>query len=141
MPYGLPEALHEVATAKEGYVAVTGKLTFDKDKLPVTDWEQQQNTPPLTTIKARIKGKSLSKSGFQNRFDKPVMLDLRCFGPWCAGAATNKNVLAFLKQTKQGYRLNITPCGGHAFYDPKQADFNAVKQCYLKGKCPKPNQP
>ena len=136
MPYGLPEALHEVATAKEGYVAVTGKLTFDKDKLPVTDWEQQQNTPPLTTIKARIKGKSLSKSGFQNRFDKPVLLDLRCFGPWCAGASSDKNVLVFLKQTTKGYSLATTPCGGHIFENPTRKDMKSVERCYLHGDCP-----
>ena len=141
MPYGLPEALHEVSTAKEGYVAVTGTLTFDKSALPTTDWEAQQDTPAHTAIKAHIKGKALGKSGFQNRFDKPLTLEVLCFGPWCASAIPDKPVLVFLKQTAQGYQLSITPCGGHAFYEPSKTDLNTVKQCYLTRQCPKPHQP
>lgn len=117
MPYGVPEALQEVIEAEEGYVAATGTLTFDEGKLPKVDMAQQDQTPPLTRISARIKGTALTKSGFTQPFNRALTLEVSCFGPWCAGAASGKRVLAFLKQTSAGYVLSTTPCGGHVFYD------------------------
>ncbi|MGB7318602.1 MAG: hypothetical protein WBC85_11615 [Planktotalea sp.] len=137
MPYGVPEALHEVIEAEEGYVAVTGTLRFDESKLPKVDMSRQEQTPPITRIKARIKGKALTKSGFTKPFNTALMFEVSCYGPWCAGAQSGKNALAFLKQTKAGYVLSTNPCGGHVFFEPNKETLNSVEQCYIKGHCPK----
>ena len=140
MPYGLPEALHDVSTSKDGYIAVTGTLSFEEDKLPFPDWDNQQDTPPLTKIKANFKGKVLGRTGFKKSFSTALIINVHCYGPWCAGAKSNKQVLAFLKQSPNGYSLEISPCGDHLFYKPSKADLNTVKRCYLAKQCPKPNQ-
>lgn len=138
MTYTLDHALHEVVNAPEGYVAVSGVLTFDPSDLPKTDWDHQDQTPPLTRVSAQMKGKSLTKSGFTGAFDRRISMEVACFGPWCAGATSDKPMLAFLKQTSRGYSLSLTPCGGHAFADPSPKDLRKVHNCYLKGTCPKP---
>jgi len=48
MPHTIEGTLHDVATAPEGYVAALGTLTFDTSKLPKTNWNRQDQTPPLT---------------------------------------------------------------------------------------------
>ena len=141
MPFGLPEALHEIVNAEEGYIAATGKLTFDERKLPKVDMRRQDATKPVTRIKARLKGTSLTKSGFTNQLNTSLTLEVNCFGPWCASALSGKEVLAFLKQTPVGYTLSTTPCGGHIFYDPSKDALKSVERCYLTGQCPKPRQP
>lgn len=137
MPFGLPEALHEVVNAKEGYVAATGTLTFDETQLPKVDMKRQNETPPTSRVKARMSGTSLGESGFSHRFDTPLSLEILCYGPWCAGALSGKTVLAFLKETPAGYTVTSTPCGGHIFYEPSKAILETVERCYLKGACPK----
>lgn len=141
MPYTLTDALHSVATSPEGYLAVHGKLTFDTTRLPVTDWENQGATPALTRIPARIKGKSLTRKGFKNRFNRKITLELHCAGPWCASARSGKTALTFLKQTDQGYTLTIAPCAANAFFDPDRAALEQTKDCYLNGNCPKSARP
>jgi hypothetical protein len=137
LPFGLPEALHEVIKADEGYVAARGVLTFDERKLPKVDWNNQADTPALTRIKARLKGTILTKNGFSKPLNTRLTLEIKCFGPWCAGATSGIEVLAFLEQTPTGYSLSTTPCGGHIFGEPTRANIKAVEQCYLKGICPK----
>lgn len=137
MPFGLPDALHEVINAEEGYVAATGKLTFNERHLPKVDMHHQDATQPLTRIKARLTGKSLTTSGFTNKTRIPLTLEVSCYGPWCARASSGKDVLAFLKQTPTGYTLTTTPCGGHVFYEPSRKMLETVERCYLTGQCPK----
>lgn len=83
--YVLSEALAEIDGSEDGYVAVTGKLSFNKNKLPKPDFENQEHTPELTKIKARLSDKALSRSGFTTPFNAPITLQVRCLGEWCAG--------------------------------------------------------
>ena len=140
LPYGLPEALAEIDGSEDGYVAVTGKLSFNKNKLPKPDFENQGHTPELIKIKARLSGKALSRSGFTTPFNTPLTLQVHCLGEWCAGAGQTSNVLVFLKQTNQGYTLDLSPCGDHLFSEPTKKDLKTVQRCYLSEQCSEPNQ-
>jgi hypothetical protein len=135
-PYGLPEILQEVVKSEHGYVAVTGTLTFDTNKLPKPTRDNTAG-PDLTKIKGNITGKSLSRAGFKNTFSTDLTLEVRCLGPWCARAKSNAEVLVFLKQTQNGYTLAVQPCGSHIVYRPTRSDLNSTKQCYLTNNCPK----
>ncbi len=137
MPYGVPEALQEIIKAEEGYVAATGTLRFDENKLPKVDWNRQEQVPPITNIRAQLKGMALTKSGFTHPINTSLSFEVNCYGPWCAGGASGKKVLAFLKQTSNGYVLSTNPCGGHVFYEPSEETLDSVVQCYTKGRCPK----
>lgn len=46
------------------YVVVHGQIVFDEARLPVTDWDRQENTPARTPIPAQMTGKSLGPGGF-----------------------------------------------------------------------------
>jgi hypothetical protein len=141
MPYGFENALHEIINADEGYVAATGKLTFDESKLPKVDMMHQDRTKTLTRISAWLKGSALTKSGFTHPLNTALTFEVNCYGPWCAGASSGKDVLAFLKKTDAGYMLSTNPCGGHVFYEPTKAILKSVARCYTHGVCPKPPSP
>ncbi|WP_293451376.1 hypothetical protein [Planktotalea sp.] len=115
-----------------------GTLTFDANKLPKPINDDMAG-PDLTKIKGKITGKSLSRSGFKSTFSTDLTLEIKCFGPWCARAKSNSEVLVFLKQTQQGYTLTVQPCGSHILYQPTRADLNTAKRCYLANNCPPPS--
>lgn len=123
------------ADAEARYVVVRGRLDFDAAQLPETDWQDQQATPPHTAIKARITGWALSKSGFDRRFERKIMLDLQCFGPWCASAVPGTDYLGFLEQRPDGYVLVLDPCGGMGFATPTQEMLDRVQTCFQTGVC------
>ena len=124
----------EVAAAKESYVVAKGRLTFDQRKLPPDD-NGPVKPPKLTRIEARLVGSSLSSKGFNVPFDQPVTLEVACYGPWCGRAESGGQVLAFLKRSKSGYALDINPCGGRSFADPKAKMLKQVVQCHKGGRC------
>lgn len=124
----------QVAAAQETYVVAEGRLTFDARKLP-RDSSGSVKPPELTRISARLVGKSLSSNGFSVPFDQPVMLEVACFGPWCGRAETGGQVLAFLKRSKGAYTLQINPCGGRAFANPKAKMLKQVLACHTRGNC------
>lgn len=138
VPYGLDNAIYEVATSEDGYVAAVGTLTFNERKLPKVDMSRQDDTPPITLIPARLKGTALNKKGFTQPFSTRLDLAIKCYGPWCSSAQSGTEALVFLQKTDTGYTLNTNPCGGHIFANPSKADLKQVEQCYLQGNCPKP---
>ncbi len=135
MPHDLPRTYAEAAQSDESYIVVHGTLTFDEAKLPIVDYERQDQIPPHTLIPAQLRGKSLSDDGFSNVFDKPVTLDIQCFGPWCAGAKSGMPYLTFLQKTPEGYTMSLTPCGGFGFAEPSQKMLQKVTQCFNDGPC------
>lgn len=130
--------MSDVASAPEGYVAAYGTLTFDTARLPETDWQAQENTPPVTRIPARLSGSSLTQNGFTGPLNSALTMEVACFGPWCASAPSGQMVLAFLKQSPKGQSLKLTPCGSHLVFDPALSDLRATKRCYLEGACGTP---
>ncbi len=115
LPPDLARSYQQAKEAKEVYIIVEGRLSFDESKLPVVDYNNQLDTPHNTYIPAHLTGHSLTISGFDSGFDQPITLNAKCFGPWCAKPASDLPYLAFLEQTDAGYMLVLDPCGGFGF--------------------------
>ena len=135
VPHDLARSFAEAAEAEEVYIIVHGTLTFDASLLPKVDYDRQDETPPDTLIPARLAGKFLSLQGFDTPFDQPITLNAQCFGPWCAGAATDTPYLGFLQQTPTGYLLAVTPCGGFGFANPTPEMLEKATQCIRGETC------
>jgi hypothetical protein len=120
--------------AKEAYVVVHGRLTLDMSKLP-KGMTTNPAPPSMTRVPAILRGSSLNTSGFALPFEQKVMLEVACFGPWCGGAKSGEDVLAFVRKETDGYALPISPCGGSVFGEPKPAMLKRVKQCLTLQNC------
>lgn len=136
MPHGVVDSYKQAEAATASYVVVHGRLVFDEARLPKVDMNNQAATPPSTRIPALISGKSLSKQGFERRFQASITLDIQCAGPWCAGANSGIDYLAFLEVQADGsYALSLNPCGGNGFGEPSQDQLDRVTTCYAGGAC------
>lgn len=123
--------------AEERYIVVHGELSFDDTKLPKTDLQDQTSTPESTPLPARLRGMSLSKEGFTTPFNKPVTLDVRCFGPWCADATSGTKVLGFVELRADGPVLTLDPCYSVTIPEPDKKMLNTVIGC-MKGEACEP---
>ena len=135
IPPDVAGTYQEAAASKSAYVVVHGTLVFDESLLPKTDWDHQEQTPQDTFIPARFTGKSMSKAGFKTPFDRDITLHVQCFGPWCGGAASGTEYLAFLERGDDGYVLSVNACGGFGFAEPGQKALKRVVTCYRGGTC------
>lgn len=135
VPHDAAATFQRIHGAPDIYIGVTGTLTFDEDRLPVVDRDNQETTPPETPIPARMTGHSLSAEGFETPFDRRIMLKVQCAGPWCAGVSSGTRYMGFLKAEDGGYSLTIGPCGGDAFAAPTPAMMETVRQCFAGGSC------
>ena len=138
MPYDAVLAYHDAAKSDDSYVVVLGDLTFDDGKLPVTDWEHQQDTPPDTLFQGTLTGHSLTHDGFTAPFDRTIRINVQCFGPWCSSLTPDIDYLTFLKQTDSGYLLEVNPCGGFAFGTPSQQVTDQIAACFRGERCVSP---
>jgi len=134
-PPDVARTYHSAAEAEAAYVVVHGTLDFDERRLPKADMSDQASIPPSTRIPAQITGQALTLSGFDHAFDRQITLDLRCFGPWCAGAVSGIPYLAFLQRTDAGYVLELDPCGGFGFSEPTDEMLTRVEGCYQGKAC------
>ncbi|WP_338549303.1 hypothetical protein [Roseovarius phycicola] len=121
------------AEAEEIYVVIHGTLTFDQTLAPDNDLTNQNR--PDTLIPARLNGTSLSRDGFVSTFRRNISLVLQCFGPWCGGAVSGAEYLAFLQKTDAGYRMIIDPCGSLVFPEPTQAQLDQARSCMRGQRC------
>ena len=122
----------EVAAAKETYVIAHGRLTFDRRQLPRGG---NNNAPKMTRISGKLVGKSMSSAGFNVPFDRPVTLEVACFGPWCGSAEDGGEVLVFIKRRKGSYSIDVNPCGGRVFANPRPAMLKQVVNCHKGRTC------
>ncbi len=134
LPHSVEATYQRAAEAKESYVVVQGRLTFDASALP-DNGTGTINPPEETPIPAEISGKALSNGGFDVPFEQPLMLNVLCYGPWC-GSAEEGEVLAFLKRGANGtYMLESNPCGGDLVGSPKPAMVDKVIACFQGADC------
>ncbi|MDA7423792.1 hypothetical protein [Thalassococcus lentus] len=117
------------------WVVVEGTVRFDEKKLPKVNMKRQDKTPPHTDIPARFKGKSLSDTGFDRRFETPITLRIQCFGPWCGGASSGANYLTFLKKEKGSYVMMADPCGGMTYPGGSDDLRKKVLSCFQGKAC------
>ncbi len=142
LPHDVAQTYNQAAKSEETYIVVHGQLTFDDSRLPKTDWQHQEKTPPNSLIPARLVGKALSRTGFDTSFDRNITFNVQCLGPWCASAKSGTSYLAFLRKTNGGYQLDINACGGMGFPDPTQQALDVVVTCFQGGPCrPKHHRP
>ena len=115
------------AEAEKSYVVVLGEVRFDEALLPETDGTQHDRRN--VTIPARLEGVSLSKAGFTTPFARNITLEVACFGPWCGGAQSGAQYLAFLEKRGGRYVMIADPCGSWAFAKPTKAQVQQVERC------------
>jgi len=135
LPQDIARTYAEADQADETYIVVRGVLAFDETALPVPDMSRQHEIPPDTEIPAHLTGHALMQDGFTKPFDRPIMLNVQCFGPWCAGATSGIAYLGFLEQRDEGYSLTVTPCGGFGFPEPSDRTLEQVQSCFRGGPC------
>ena len=135
MPADVARSYNEAAASDKSYVVVHGTLEFDEAKLPEVDINHQDQAPPHVDIAARLRGKSLSRDGFETDFDRPITLRALCYGPWCGRAVTGIEYLSFVEKTEDGYVLSVTPCGGFEFAEPTKTMLDKAVQCFRGESC------
>ena len=135
LPWGVTDAYLEAAASDDPYLVVAGKLSFDEGLLPVTDWERQQETPPLTAIPARLEGKSLTSHGFSQVFGGDLLLEIGCAGPWCAGAKSGVDYVAFVELRGETGVVTVGPCGGNLFDASSPEVTQQVLSCHKGNVC------
>ncbi len=140
LPHSVQAAYQQAAEAEDVYVVIHGRLSFDGDLLPVTDWQDQASTPEQTRIPAQIEGQMLTAGGFDRDVVLDLTFDVLCYGPWCASGVPGVGYLAFAKQTPTGYVLQTNPCGGFAFAQPSPDQIQAVEACHGGDSCAVPGE-
>lgn len=122
-----------VQDADETYVIVHGILSFDQNLIP----ERDLSDPDVqdTRLPARFEGTALSKSGFDTVFKRNITVTLQCFGPWCGGAASDAEYLAFVEKNGADYVMRIDPCGSFVFPEPTLKQIKQAEQCMAGRAC------
>lgn len=109
-----------------------GTLLFDERDLPVTDWDDQGATPNLARIDAFLSGEQLGRNGFVRPFQSALTLEVSCSGPWCAGALSDRDYIAFVEMRDDGaYAVQTNPCGG--FLLPLTAEIEHDLRACMRG--------
>lgn len=135
MPPDPARDFERAAKDDKPWVIVHGTVTFDEKKLPNRSGTLNNDAPPRTEIPAYFKGRSLTKNGFLNRFETPVTLTAVCLGPWCGGASSGTEYLAFLLKDGDSYTMSVSPCGGNSYAKPGQDVLDRMTRC-MNGDCP-----
>ena len=120
--------------SEDTYVVVHGRLTLDETALP-KGMTVDRDPPPLTVVRAKLQGFSLTRQGFTLPFEQAVSLEVSCLGPWCGSAKNGEDALAFLRKDAEGYVLAVEPCGGALFETPKLEQLDQAKKCLRTGAC------
>ena len=127
-------SFHQYQQAEETYLVVRGRMTFDEKLLPRNRFGGQE-PPHMTFVPGHLTGKSLSQVGFKVPFQHDVVLEVACFGPWCGAAKDGGEVLAFVRVEDGRYALDINPCGGAVFPEPRPDLIDDVFACFKGQVC------
>jgi len=135
LPQDLNQTFQDAAQSEDAFVVVLGKVLFKKSQLPKTDFNNQQATKPDNLISARIQGRALNHDGFVVPFNREIVLNVQCYGPWCSSMEPGKQYLTFLRKANGGYLLETNPCGGFAISQPSKKTLEQVKACFRGEEC------
>ncbi|MEM8775727.1 MAG: hypothetical protein AAGF53_11885 [Pseudomonadota bacterium] len=119
--------------AEEVFWVVKGALEFDQDLVRIPDFTD--NSPKDTKVPARFDGHVLSKSGFETQFETDLVLELLCYGPWCAQAESGLQYLAFVEHTGTGYVMRVNPCYSSTFLSPTPEQLEQAWDCMRGLEC------
>ena len=119
------------------YVVVAGRLGIKgtQGKKAPKFSRLRGKQPAGSIVSATLTGRSLTKKGFTTPFDKPVTLNISCVASWCGSAQNGEEVLAFVRQEGGQYVIDVAPCGGRVFSNPKPAMLKQAQRCMRRGGC------
>ena len=123
--------LYETARdADEGYLVVRGRIDLQEPfRAPLPDTDERTRTA------ARLTGQSLTSHGFGVTFQRPIVIEAQCLGPWCAGPEGLKGeVIAALRVDDDALVLRLGPCGGDVVAWDKPGERRLV-DCHRSGRC------
>lgn len=124
-------AFQRAAESTDEYFVLYGTLDFDASLLPDAVDSQQRHHAP---IPAMFRGNGLSKTGFDQRFDAPVVLQPFCAGPWCGQTTPHQPALIFARVVDDQVLIELGPCVDLLFAVPTLADLQKMVQC-MNGNC------
>lgn len=114
-----------------------GTLVFDERALPVTPWDDQAATPQRTLIDGFLSGEQLGRNGFLRPFQDAVILDVSCYGPWCAGPLSDQIYVAFVELRGDARVIQTNPCGGFLFPATQEIEEELLR-CMRGDRCDRP---
>ncbi|MCF2871676.1 hypothetical protein L0664_11420 [Octadecabacter sp. G9-8] len=112
--------------AEESYVVLMGEFAFDAPNADGSD----MNNPQEISVPARFAGSYLGADGFVGGAALDLMITFTCAGPWCGSLEPNgEEMIAFVQQADSGYVLEIGPCYGNTFSNPRAGAMQQVESC------------
>ncbi|OED46449.1 hypothetical protein AB838_20845 [Rhodobacteraceae bacterium (ex Bugula neritina AB1)] len=133
-PLEATDAYLAAAKSESVYNIIAGEVQFDKARLPVSHAEDPNDTPPLTRIPARLTGKMLDGRYFSQRVNVPVVLEVECLGPWCAGIEPGSDYMFFAQQQGGALVIRVNACPGFVFPDTPQVRKQVI-DCHRGKAC------
>ena len=134
LPPDVTDSYKTAAASEASYVVVHGHLRHDIRH--VNQDSGDVNRPLEASFQARLSGNYLGKHGFTEAYALPVTVVLTCTAAWCGGLPKPGRVLAFVRQTQDGAQfLEIGPCGGTHFADPKPEHLQKIVACQMGKRC------
>lgn len=132
-----PAATYQrMASAKETYVVLHGRLTYDEATLPKRPRvAPSKGKRPVQSAGARFKGQALNTNGFVTPFDREIRLELTCAGAWCASIENHHLFLAFVERQAGKFSLTVDPCYSTIFPNPEPAVLDQMQTCFNGGRC------
>jgi len=111
---------------------VHGQVSFDAALLPQGVMNEERTPDPIA---GTINGMGLTRSGFNAPFDRDVLVQSQCAGPWCGRLAADTTYLMFVRQTPDALVIEVNPCGGTVFQDPTVAVLDQMTRCIRGDAC------
>lgn len=139
LPWGAADAYLHAAQSDSAYNIIAGELRFDESLLPQSHAEDPADMPPLSRIPAQLSGKLLEGKYFAGRVSVPVVLEVECAGPWCAGVKAGAGYVVLAEQRGAELVVQVGACGGFLFDDTSQIR-REVLDCH-RGKGCAPSAP
>ncbi len=120
---------NSVATSEKTYIMGRGTLT-PKSKIPKYQSGIERQIP------AEFTGVFYGASGLTSERRVPVIVDAICYASWCGGfPKEDSEMVVFLEQSSNGYRLESNPCDGNFKISPTPEDMEILHKCLKNGKC------
>lgn len=116
----------------EDVYVLHGVLDFDESLLPQGVINEGRNPDP---IPGRFEGLGLTLNGFTSTFDRPILVQSVCYGPWCGSVTAGEELIVFAKVLGEDVVVEVDPCGTTAFSDPTPDMEDTLTSCIRGEAC------
>lgn len=119
------------------YYIFKGEITLPEGSIAIA---KDANGMPVaaTEVNAVLNGNSLGPYGKETPFNHPATLEVECALDWCGKIDSNITALAFVREDRGYYFVELGPCGGDVFPNPDASQISKVQMC-LNGESCEPN--